>query len=180
MTKQIITSEVVVEKDTDPGYRNFIKRMASEASHVDIGIHPVSGEEIVMIAGVHEFGTDRAGKNHNIIIPERSFIRSTVDEKREQYGELGKKLWNKILEGKMSIFQGLSLMGQQVENDIRVKIVTLKEPINADATIARKKSDNPLIDTGAMVNSIRYAVKDKNNQPVGEMSDEGTYNPSEE
>ncbi len=162
--------------DSAPGYREFLENLNDSAVHVDIGIHPVSGEEMVVIASTHEFGTAEAGKNHNIEIPARPFIRSTVDERQDVYKVAATRIWQKIMDQELTPFEGLSLMGQMVEMDIRRKIVTLREPINAPSTIARKGSDNPLIDTGAMVNSIRYAVKTEK-ENVLEMSKEGSYTP---
>ena len=172
MPQPIVTVDVGIE-DSDPGYRKFLEHLDDSATHVDIGIHPVSGEEMVVIASAHEFGAI-AGKNYKTEIPARPFIRSTVDERRDIYAENGKRLWQRILDKEITIFEGLSLLGQLVEGDIRKKIIELREPINAPATIARKGSDNPLIDTGAMVNSIRYAVKTKEERVI-EMSAEGGY-----
>ena len=41
--------------------------------------------------------------------------------------------------------------------DVQQAIVQLKSPPNAQSTIDKKKSDNPLIDTGQLVSSIRWA-----------------------
>ena len=172
MPQPVITVDVGIE-DSDPGYRKFLEHLDDSATYVDIGIHPVSGEEMVTIASAHEFGAI-AGKNYQTEIPARPFIRSTVDERRDIYAENGKRLWQRILDKEITIFEGLSLLGQLVEGDIRRKIIELREPPNAPSTIARKGSDNPLVDTGAMVNSIRYAVKTKEERVI-EMSAEGGY-----
>jgi hypothetical protein len=170
-----IISIAVDVTDSDPGFEELMDRLTDQASHVDIGIHPVSGEEMVIIAGVHEFGTSEAGANHDIDIPARPFIRSTVDENRGRYETQVQREWNAVLEGRRSIAQSLGLLGLMVETDIRRKIRSLKTPPNAQSTIDAKGSDNPLIDTGAMLNSVRYAVKDKKDGVLS-MSDEGSAN----
>lgn len=174
MPQPVITVDVGIE-DSDPGYRKFLEHLDDSATYVDIGIHPVSGEEMVVIASAHEFGAI-AGKNYQTEIPARPFIRSTVDERRDIYAENGKRLWQRILDKEITIFEGLSLLGQLVESDIRKKIIELREPANAPSTIARKGSDNPLVDTGMLTNSIRYAVKTKEERVI-EMSGGGSYNP---
>ncbi len=197
MTQPIISVTVHVE-DNDKAYRDLLHTLEGDVSHVDVGIHPISGEELVMIAGVHEFGATiqhpggqpfypsakkpkgphtelddgtfigfkKKGKPgpvtkpHEIIIPARSFIRSTVDERRKTYEQAGGEQWNKILEGKKTILRALVFMGNLIEKDIKAKIVSLRDPPNAPSTVTRKGSDNPLIgETGNLLNSIRYAVK---------------------
>lgn len=56
-----------------------------------------------------------------------------------------------------NIKQAMGLLGEVVQQDIQDAIVKLKSPPNAESTIAKKKSDNPLIDTGQLVSSIRWA-----------------------
>lgn len=202
MSGPIISVSLDVQ-DNSTVYEDLVRRLTDPATHVDIGIHAVSGEEMVMIASVNEFGAEiehpggtsygyeteakaEAGKvrflekgqgfmeigvtgPHEIVIPARPFIRSTMDERRERYGADATRLWNQILEGRQTLRGGLALLGQLVERDIRMKIRTLRTPPNAPSTIAKKGSDNPLIDTGAMRGSVRYAVKTDKEQ-VLEMS----------
>lgn len=179
--------------DRDLGMRAMIDRVTAAADHVDIGIHADEGEELVMIAAVHEYGatihhpggtaygyqTKRDAElgrvrflkgndgfmvlgvtpPHTIEIPMRSFIRSTVDEKQGDYHAIATRLMGRIIRGELTKFDALSLMGQQIEKDIKRKITTLKYPPNAPSTIKKKGSSNPLIDTGHMRSSIRYVVK---------------------
>lgn len=203
-----IVSVTIDTVDKDQRYWDLIRELEETAVHVDIGIHPVSGEEMVMIASVNEFGTvinhpggqpffitsDEKWKDvpnaaplgdnktmvfrakgkpgaqtkpHKIIIPARPFIRSTVDEKRDQYADQMKKLWQGILDAEIGVQQALALMGHRVETDVKAKIVSLKVPGNAPSTIRKKKGvDNPLVDTGALGSSIRYAVKNVHEQTV--------------
>lgn len=60
----------------------FIKELDKD-HYVDVGVLGAGSYEgeatIAGIGAVHEFGTDRAGRNHNITIPERSFIRMPIE-----------------------------------------------------------------------------------------------------
>lgn len=56
-----------------------------------------------------------------------------------------------------NVKQAMGLLGEVAQQDIQDAIVKLKEPPNAESTIAKKKSDNPLIDSGQLVSSIRWA-----------------------
>lgn len=104
-------------------------------------------------------------KPHTITIPARSYIRSTVDENEDKYLGLADKLLSRIIDGSMTKFKGLSVMGQTIERDIKRKIISLRSPPNAPSTIrAKKGEDNPLVNTGHLGGSIRYVVKEKGNE----------------
>lgn len=98
-------------------------------------------------------------KPHTIIIPARSYIRSTVDENEDKYFETSAKLAGKIIDGDFTKEEALAIMGQLIERDIKRKIVTLRSPPNAPSTIRRKGEDNPLIDQGHLLGSVRFVVK---------------------
>jgi hypothetical protein len=51
-------------------------------------------------------------------------------------------------------------MGQLAEGHVKQEITDLRTPPNAESTIRAKGSDNPLIDTGALRQSIRYVIDD--------------------
>jgi hypothetical protein len=94
-----------------------------------------SGEPLTIaeIAAVHEFGS-RDGK-----IPERSFMRSTFDEKRGEYVELMRKLLVQLVEQKIDVEKLLKIVGMRVSMDMRRKIQSGEiKPPNAFSTIMRK------------------------------------------
>lgn len=203
MANPIVSMQVQFEDDSS-GQKELINRLTAQASHVDIGIHSISGEELVLIASANEFGAtinhpggqpyfilDRAPrkgrknevsleggktlmflkkgskgmgvtKPHNIIIPARSFIRSTMDMRREFYQQQALREWNAILDGSKTTQRALAILGLLVQTDIQNTVRTLKDPPNALSTQRQKGSDNPLIDTSTLVNSIRYIVKNRN------------------
>lgn len=99
-------------------------------------------------------------KPHTITIPPRPFIRSTVDENLDFWRHHTRRLWGMVLAGRITKFEGLSLLGQEVQRRIQRKIRTLRHPPNSPITIWKKGSSNPLNDTGRLVNSIRYVVKE--------------------
>lgn len=105
-------------------------------------------------------------KPHTIIIPARSFIRSTMDMRRAFYEALAQRQWNSVLDGHRDVEQALALIGEQVQGDIQNTIVALSDPPNAPATIRAKGSENPLVDQGALGLAIRYAVKTSQGQIV--------------
>jgi len=122
-----------------------------DAGIIDAGKHEDSDLTIAEIGFENEFGTD--------IIPERSFIRSTVQGKKRNIIELRKKLFKKILKGYIEIDKALALLGELLSDEIRKKIVAIREPPNAPRTLEEKyPKTNPLINTSQLKNSITYKV----------------------
>lgn len=128
--------------------------------------HPGGTPYIIVEGGMARFvkkgSTEAEGakvtKPHKIVIPERSFMRTTIKEKKKAVIALQKKLLVQIRKGEMTIEKGLGLIGQFMADAMSKKIVKLKSPPNSPATIRRKGSSNPLVDTGQMKNSITYEV----------------------
>ena len=71
--------------------------------------------------------------------------------------------WLKTIEGlvydTMNLRATLEDMGPTIVADIQSVIEDLDNPPNAPATIKQKGFNNPLIDSGQMLNSVRYEVK---------------------
>lgn len=96
---------------------------------------------------------------HDIVIPERSFMRSTFDEKTKEISADFAAKYDLMKQGKMTAFKALSLVGLKHESDIKAKISSNIAPANAASTIRKKGSSKTLIDTGAMLASVRYVVR---------------------
>lgn len=112
-----------------------------------------NGTSIAFIAAVNEFGS---GDGH---VPERSFLRSTLDENGEKYiGQLGVAL-GKVLSDKSSLRKELNLIGAGAAADVQRKITAIASPANAKSTVAKKGSSNPLIDDGQLRASIDFEVR---------------------
>jgi len=114
-----------------------------------LGEHPGSddGTTIPEIGAAHEFG---AG------VPERSFIRSTIAENISKYNKMRRDLIKAMVAGEISSSKAVAILGEAVKADVQRKIETLSDPPNSDETIEHKGSSNPLIDTGAMRQSIQW------------------------
>lgn len=126
--------------------------------HEEAGTYPPNGDGIsVTVAEVglwNEFGTKNS--------PERSFMRSAIDEGQGQIEKWRMELMGKVMEGKMTLEQALNAMGFRIMTLIQNKIKSNVPPPNADSTLAAKKrhgvAPNTLIDTGLMLRSVTYKV----------------------
>ena len=120
-----------------------------DAGIIDAGEHDSGDETVASIGFKHEYGVG---------VPERSFMRTTIQAKKRDIISLQKKLLRQIIIGSMKVETGLGLVGEFMADAITQKIVAIRTPPNAPYTIKAKGSTNPLIDTGQMKNSITYEV----------------------
>jgi hypothetical protein len=79
-------------------------------------------------------------------------IKKNFKKDSEEVAEL-------ISKGDLDVEKFLSLEGEKAKAAIQEAITELKEPPNAPSTIKRKHSDNPLIDSGNMRQSVTYSVR---------------------
>jgi hypothetical protein len=119
----------------------------------------VEGGDITLVelAAIHEFGSPAAG------IPERSFIRSTFRgrDNREKLSRLLASNARGLIHDKITVDVALDRVGawgaSAVKNTIKRRQTTGPEPQeNKPATIARKGSSTPLVDSAVLLNSITH------------------------
>lgn len=110
----------------------------------------VEGSEnfnMASLAAVLEFGNEH--------IPSRPFLRQTLSENQEKYTAL----FVQLFERGMSLDQIYEQIAVVAQSDVQLNIVKGNWVANAPATIKRKKSSKPLIDTGKMRQSVKGIVK---------------------
>lgn len=144
--------------DRDMGYRLALKRLQTipEVS-ISVGVHedaPPSedGVPVAEYAEINEFGS-ADGR-----VPERSFLRSTLDENQAKYAERLSTKVGQALEGK-HLKVGLRELGHEVVRDVRAKIESGVGPPNAPSTVARKGHGATLVDSGLLSDSITAKVE---------------------
>lgn len=113
---------------------------------------------IAEIATVHEFGAPEAG------IPERSMLRANDFKNRKLYRQLINTMTKQIFKGDLKPLQVLELLGLKIVTDVKNRIREGIKPDLKPATIKRKGSSKPLIDTGQLINSVSHQVKKKGDQ----------------
>ncbi|CAM3083760.1 hypothetical protein SAMN04487792_1554 [Lactobacillus bombicola] len=91
-------------------------------------------------------------------IPSRPFIRLALIENTEKYKHMIEQGIEDITFNGSNAIKVLTKLGVTAVADIRKSSITLSKPANAPATIARKKSSNPLVDTGNLQRSITYRI----------------------
>lgn len=132
--------------------------------HDDASARP-DGLSNPQLAAIHEFGSDR--------IPERSFLRATVDQDR-QVETFAREQAAEVVSGARPARQAAERIGVAVTAAVKRRIRAHIPPPLAAITIERKLEKGshggglasmandpaaPLIDTGQLINSITYKVK---------------------
>lgn len=110
---------------------------------------------------LHWIGIHVKNETTHIVIPERSYIRSTFDNKKV-FEKLRKKiqpLLKSVLNGGNDAIDILDFIGLQLTSDVKRTIAEMKEPENHPVTIERKgKGKGLLVDSGRLTNAISYEV----------------------
>jgi phage gpG-like protein len=106
------------------------------------------------LAVILHFGAPNAG------IPARPFLSMAFDQHREPLAKMGAELMGKVILGEVSLDKALGLMGAKLAAESK-KTITVGSQLtpNAPATVAKKGSDRPLVDTGRLLNSITWAIE---------------------
>ena len=94
----------------------------------------------------------------SVNIPERSFLRTAIDNHLNKLTDLVAHGIQEIVAGNMTALELYKRLGNALTIRIKANIVKKMKPHNAPLTIANKGKDNPLIDTGSLLKSISYRV----------------------
>ncbi len=112
-----------------------------------------------MRAYLHHNGLHLSPKTTTIVIPERSFLRTGYDENIDKVLKKTDALLSDVLAGRMSEDTFLKAVGITLSSEIKDYARDLDKPANHPFTKSRKKSDNPLWDTGQMIGGITYEIE---------------------
>ena len=147
--------EVKVNSTGGKGIKALLKRLEKEGS-VDVGIlagegkHEDSDLTVAQVGFYHEFGT--------VLVPERSFIRSTINSKSKEIKKVAAAQYKKVLNGDITNEKGLGVLGAFTAGLIQETFTNNNWAPNSELTQLLKGSSSPLIDTGQLRQSISYKV----------------------
>lgn len=152
-----------------------IEQAAKSLDGISVEVGVIRGEH-QWLAGIHEYGCTiqvtprmraylhRIGvhlkkSTTQIVIPERSFLRTGYDVNREDALRKAERLLPDALDGKLSAEQYFETVGTQVRDYIKDYAVELSEPPKKDWPTRDPAKTNPLVISGDMINGIEYEVK---------------------
>lgn len=142
-------------KSKSGGLERFLadaQKRAAESVSVQVGFFEGAaypdGTPVAAVAAYNEFGTDKS--------PPRPFFRNTIAERSPGWSKLVAAAL-KASDGNLAATAGI--VGAQIEEEVKETISNFTDPPNAPSTIARKKSEKPLVDKGDMLQSVSHEVK---------------------
>lgn len=107
---------------------------------------------VAQVAAINEFGAPEAN------IPPRPFFRTMIEKNKGEWAnDLGQILVATGYDAKRTF----GMMGKGIKDQLVDSIESFSAPRNADATIAKKGFNDPLVDTGHMKSSADFEVNDE-------------------
>lgn len=109
----------------------------------------------------HETGRrEELGPGH---MPRRSSIVWVLENKGAEIDEFAQRVMIAIMEGKLTADKGLAMVGEKVLSLAKARIKSRIPPPLSEARLKQKQragrsGETPLINTGQMINSLRYNV----------------------
>lgn len=150
-----------IVQDRDLGYERIMVELATfKKGSTKIGLQDDAtyedGVSIAEIAAFNEFGTER--------IPARPAHATTFDVNKGRMQQVIGRAYDQVLRGSYNARTAVGRIGAFYQSLLQETITAWSDPPNADSTQAKKGAkvakghmiDNPLIDTGQMVQSIRH------------------------
>ena len=121
--------------------------------YVTIGIHEDAGQHEsdditnAQVGAINEFGTEH--------IPARPWLNPGVASGNAEY----LSIIEKTLADDGTMTQALNKVGVVAVGKVQKYMTDLRTPPNAASTIKKKGSSNPLIDSGALRQSVTYKIE---------------------
>ena len=151
--------------------KDFFKKLDQvKKGYVTIGVHEDAGGydngvPVWKVALANEFGAhieNGFGKGIEINIPERSFIRSAIDDNIDKINKWREEMLENIFDKNWTVEKALKAIGLRIQILIQNKIKSHVPPPNADSTLAEKKREGQgqvtLVASGTMLRSVTFKV----------------------
>lgn len=145
-------------QDDDSEYKKFKSKIdASNDLEVAIGIHEDAGvneegDDILQYAIWNHYGTEH--------IPKRPFVDLAADRNNNWQKYVDEAIGN-VIDSNTSLIAEVGKVGAIAVKDMK-SIIENKQilPMNAPKTIKKKGFDHPLLETGALVDAIKYKINE--------------------
>lgn len=110
-------------------------------------------------ASKSNFSTTHQVPAHSVTIPSRPFFRNALKSVQPKIGPVIQAMFvgSETPPKKEKI---LKSVGTLIQQEIQESIRTLMTPPNAASTVARKGFNNPLIETGHMLRSVAFQIRE--------------------
>lgn len=140
-----------------PGLRALTERLRAKGRAligVPAGKSEADGTSLAEVAAVNEFGSEDG------TLPERSYLRAGTRAHMKDFRAVAAPALRNVAEGTGSMTQALELLGAAGAGAVKKYIAAEGEfTPNAPSTIAKKKSDHPLIASSQLFQSITHVTE---------------------
>lgn len=119
------------------GFQRGKKKYADETDMCDVALF-------------NELGTSNA--------PSRPFLRQSVDGNSDKINALCKSIMKNVSNGSCTAEEAYKKAGVYIKGLVQEQIKNGEFAANKPSTIKKKGSDNPLIDTGQMRQSVNFVI----------------------
>lgn len=120
------------------------------------------GTPVIDVAVYNNYGT--FNEDGSVHIPPRPFLDIGGLRAVEDTKKLRENLFRKVRDGLIDMDKAADIIGARAAAVMKNTIRDFDDPPNAPSTIAKKKSANPLVDTGLMMQSVTWDVRKKKKQ----------------
>lgn len=154
-----MSATVRIIKDTGGrGLDDLSRRLAAMRGKralvgVPSGANEEDGASMAMVAATVEFGKPDIGQ------PERPFLRQGIREALPELRAVAAHDLAEVVEGRMGINAVLERVGAVGAGAVKVYMAGDHFKANAPSTIAKKRSEQPTIDSGSLRSSITHVVE---------------------
>ena len=145
--KTTVTGAEQAREAVEKALKDFITdKFVTIGIHEDAGQHESDDITNAKLGAIHEFGAD--------LIPARPWLNPGVQSGNEEYLQM---ITSAAEKGEpMDVV--LEQIGLVAVSKVQIFMTELKTPPNAPSTIKKKGSSNPLIDSGALRQSVTFKV----------------------
>lgn len=143
-------ARAVVKGNADARLRKIARQFRGRPN-VKVGLPNGKADASIIESAIYnEFGTDT--------IPERPAHRLAIDTNKAEFRRIMRADAKLMVIGRMQMATHLNRLGAEGQGAIQDMITSLSTPENAQSTIDRKGSSNPLIDTGETRQSVTWVI----------------------
>lgn len=161
--------------DRDRGWKEFCTQFKLNSGETAGLVGYLRGEEhkpksgtsepkepmtMAKLAAIHEYGGVGHHGNVSFTIPERSFIRSAMDENAKAFKKLLTKLTKQVVDGHSTKKKAIGVLCEVAKGYIQNKISSNVPPPLADSTVKAKGSSKTLIDTGQLRDGVEWEIRE--------------------
>lgn len=143
----------------------ILKELRSKKVRVGIfeSAHYTDGTPVAYVGSIQEYGYPEGN------IPSRSFMRTTMKEKRDEWIVALARGSRSAINGEISVDNMLGQMGAVAAGEVQITISQISDPPLKPSTIYARStrrvspgvSDKPLVDTSTLIGSITYEVTEE-------------------